>query len=220
MAEMKTLLFLLVSQSTCLIAILAISGCVVPGMGPRGKNLGYNGSFEIVESELPVNWTISRYPVKEGTVEVFVDTTDAVSGERSLRIVVHEYSSTNRWKPFLFQVRDAEVGETYAVSLWLKNQGCKVLLEIGYEGKYHMFGGQSEEEKRDYAAHPRISEVLGEAEMGDDEWRQFRYQYTVPETDGTIRLELTILQKGTLWIDDVQIELVADGEPAEAVTED
>jgi hypothetical protein len=100
-------------------------------MGPRDKNLGYNGSFEIVESELPVNWTISRYPVKEGTAEVFVDTTDAVSGERSLRIVVHEYSSTNRWKPFLFQVRDVEVGETYAVSLWLKNQGCKVLLEIG-----------------------------------------------------------------------------------------
>jgi hypothetical protein len=82
-----------------------------------------------------------------------------------------------------------------------------------------MFRGPSEEEKRDYAAHPRISEVLGEAEMGEDEWRQFQYQYTVPETDGTIRFELKILQKGTLWIDDVQIELVADGEPAQDMTE-
>jgi len=216
---MRKLLFRLVSQFTCLIGILGTSGCVVPGMGPHDKNLGYNGSFEIVESELPVSWTLSRYPIKDGAVEAFVDTTDAVAGNRSLRIVVHEYVSTHRWTPFLFQVRDVEVGKTYAVSFWLKNQGCKVLVEIGYEQKYHMFGVKSEEETRDYDAHPRITAILGDAAMGDDEWRQFLYQYTVPETDGTMRFEVKFLQKGTLWIDDVQIELVSDGEPAEGVTD-
>jgi len=217
---MRTILFQMISRFVCLISILSVSGCVVPGMGPYDKDLGYNGSFEIVDSELPVNWTISRYPVRDGTIEAFVDTTDVVSGHRSLRIVIHEYDSSSRWEPFLFQVRDVEVGKTYTVSFWLKNQGCKVLLEIGYEGKYHMFGGQSEEERLDYASHSRISEILGEVELGDDEWRQFQYKYTVPEADGTIRFELKFLQKGTLWIDDVQIELVSNEAPAEGVTKD
>ena len=201
--------------SVALLAILSSSSCVVPGTGPHNRNVGYNGDFEIVESDLPVNWWISRYPMEKGDAEALVDTTDAVSGTRSLKIVVHRYVETDQWKPFLFQVREADVGETYAVSFWLKNQGCKVLLEIGYEGKYHMFGGPSEAEKQDYATHPRIREVLDIAETGDNEWRQFHYRYTVPETDGSIRFELKFLQTGTLWIDDVQIERIEVGESME-----
>ncbi len=91
---MKTLRFLNVSQLTGLIAILAISGCVVPGMGPHDRDLGYNGSFEVIESGLPVNWTISRYPIKAGEVEATIDTVDAISGDRSLRIAVLKYAST------------------------------------------------------------------------------------------------------------------------------
>ena len=200
-------LILLLSVS----AILAISGCVVPGTGLHDKKLGYNGSFETVQSGLPVNWTISRYPIKNGDMEASIDTIDTVSGDRSLKVVVHRFDQGNRWKPFLFQVREAEKGKTYAVKFWLKNQGCRVLLEIGNEGKYHPFGGQSEAEKQDYAAHPRIRKLLGKAEIGNNEWRQFHYRYTVPETDGSIRFEMKFMRTGTLWIDDVRIVLVEDG---------
>ena len=67
-----------------------------------------------------------------------------------------------------------------------------------------MFGGPSEAEQKDYAAHHRISEVLGEAELGSKEWRRLHYRYTAPEADNRIRVELKPLQPGTLWIDDVQ----------------
>jgi len=204
------MLYRLVSRFACVIALLAIPGCVVPGMGPQDKNVGYNGSFEIVRSGLPVNWIVSRYPVRDGDATFSIDTADAVSGENTLQITVHRFENSSRWKPFLFQVRDADKGKPYAISFWLKCQDCKVLVEIGYEGIYHMFGDQPEAEKLDYAAHPRISVQLGEAEIGDNEWRQFHYRYTVPETDGTIRFELKLLQTGTLWIDDVQIERVEE----------
>lgn len=208
---MKTLLFRLVPRVTGIITILAISGCVFPGIGVHDESLGYNGSFEIARSGLPVNWSSSRYPIKSGDAEFSIDTMDAISGDQSLKIVVHRFAEGSRWKPFLFQVREAEKGQTYAVQFWLKCQGCRVLLEIGNEGKYHPFGGQSEAEKQDYAAHPRIRELLDEAEIGKDEWRQFQYRYTVPKTDGSIRFELKFMGTGTLWIDDVQIERVEKG---------
>lgn len=219
-AEVGTSMPRMLSWSVALLAILSSSSCVVPGTGPHDKKVGYNGDFEIVESDLPVNWTISRYPIEEGDAEALVDTTDAVSGTRSLKIVVHEFVGSERWKPFLFQVREAEAGQTYAVSFWLKNQGCKVLLEIGYEGKYHMFGGPSEAEKQGYATHPRIRAVLGIAETGDNEWRRFHYRYTLPETDSRIRFELKFLQTGTLWIDDVQIERIEIAESVDGATTD
>jgi len=208
---MKTILFRLISRVTGIIAILAVSGCVVPGIGVQDKALGYNGSFEIERYGLPVNWSSSRYPIKNGDAEFAIDTTDAISGDQSLKIVVRKFSNNSRWKPFLFQVRDAEKGKTYAVTFWLKCQGCRVQLEIGNEGAYYMFGGQPEAEKQDYAAHPRIRKLLDEAEIGNNEWRQFQYRYTVPETDGSIRFELKFMRTGILWIDDMRIERVDDG---------
>jgi hypothetical protein len=208
---MKTILFRLVSRVTSIVAMLAISGCVIPGTGVHYESLGYNGSFEIERAGLPVNWTSSRYPIKNGDAEFSIDTADAISGDQSLKIVVRRFSNSSRWKPFLFQVREAEQRKTYAVKFWLKCQGCRVLIEIGNEGKYYPFGGQSEAEKQDYAAHPRIRQLLDETEIGNNEWRQFQYRYTVPETGGSIRFELKFLRTGTLWIDDVRIERVEEG---------
>ncbi len=208
---MQMNLFRWVSRVTRVIAMLAISGCVIPGAGVHDDSLGYNGSFEIQRAGLPVNWSSSRYPIRNGDAEFTIDTADAVSGEQSLKIVVRRFSDSSRWKPFLFQVREAEQGKTYAVKFWLKCQGCRVLLEIGNEGKYYLFGGQPEAEKQDYAAHPRIRKLLDEEEIGNNEWRQFQYHYTVPETDGSIRFELKLMRTGTLWIDDVRIQRVEEG---------
>ena len=91
------------------------------------------------------------------------------------------------------------------MSFWLKNQGCKILLKIGTEGKDPVFGS-SEAVKRDMAAHPPIVRVLGETEMGTNSWRQFEYTFITSETDPRIRFQLNLLQPGTLWIDDVRIE--------------
>jgi hypothetical protein len=200
-----------------LVALVTVSGCVVPGMGRKDRSLGFNGSFEIVRSGLPVNWELSRYPVKRGDAEFALDTTDPVDGDQSLRIVVRRIAADQWGEPFLFQVREAEPGVGHAVSFWLKNRGSRAALIIKNEERYAPFFGLSDEEKRDYAAHPAVRAVLDESKTGADEWRRYQYVYTVPETDGTIRFELRILRPGILWIDDVRIEPVLErGSGAEA----
>ncbi len=203
--EINSALGRLVLFVTGAISILSVSGCVVPGTGVHDPTIGYNGDFEIVQSGMPVNWNLSRYPIKADEMKVTIDTENSISGNQSLKIIVNEFDSKNRWKPFLFQTREANEGKLYEISFWLRNENSKVLVEIGYEGKYYMFGGPSETEIQDYAAHPRIAKILGEGETGKSEWRHFRYRYTVPEIDGSIRFELKFLQVGTLWIDDVRI---------------
>ncbi len=217
---MQNFLFRLILGAASVIVLAVISGCVFPGMGDRDKSLGYNGSYEIAKSRLPVNWTFSRYPIKRGDAEVSLDTMDAIDGDQSLKFVVHRIAEGRFGVPFLFQVRTAEPSAKYAVSFWLKNQGCTVQVEIGYEGKDPLFG-LSDYEKQDYASHPPIRKVLGDDETGNDQWRQFRYSYTVPETDGRLRFQLAIrrpfalhtmrpsMGPCTLWIDDVRVEQVA-----------
>ena len=84
---MKTILFRLVSRVTSIVAMLAISGCVIPGTGVHDELLGYNGSFEIERAGLPVNWTSSRYPIKNGDAEFSIDMADAISGDQPLKMV-------------------------------------------------------------------------------------------------------------------------------------
>ncbi len=91
----------------------------------------------------------------------------------------------------------------------MKNQRCVVDLELKNEGRYVLVDSQfSDAEKQDYADHPPIKRTLGEGQTGTNEWRQFKLIYTVPKTDGSIRLDLGISHPGVLWIDDVRIEKV------------
>lgn len=199
-----------------IVAIVAIvapfSGCVIPGMGEMDPSAGINGSFEIEQSGLPVNWFIGRHAIQNGDAEISLDTSDAVHGAQSLQFIVHRVDDGPQKAPWLFRSGAAQAGATYAVSFWLKSTACVVQMEIRNEGKDRMFG-LSEEEKQDYAAHPPVRRTIGGGETGTDEWRQFRYVYKVPETDGSLRFELRIMRPCTLWIDDLRIE-AAEGEPA------
>lgn len=184
-----------------------LSGCVIPGTGEFDKSVGHNGSFEIVRSGLPVNWYVSRRPIRKGNAEFSVDTTDAVDGKHSLKIVVHGVTDPPSRAPWVFQTRPAEPGAPYAVSFWLKSQACALQVWIRNEGKDPFFGF-SEAEKLDHAAHPPVRSTIGGGDTRPDEWRQFRYNYAMPETDDKIRFELRIVRPCTLWLDDVRIEKV------------
>jgi len=207
---MKNRRIWLIVGGTSVFALL--SGCVVPGMGEMDSSLGDNGSFEVVRSGLPVNWIIGRYAIRDGDAELSLDTSDAVAGDQSLKFVVHRVGEGPWQVPWIFRSRAAEPGATYAVSFWLKSTACVMQMEIRNEGKDPLFGF-SEAEKQDYAAHPPISRVIGGGETDTEKWRQFRYVYAVPETDGSLRFELRITRPCTLWIDDVRIEQVEE-EPA------
>ena len=199
---------------TSAISLALLAGCVLPGMYEMDSSVGDNGSFEIVESGLPVNWIIGRYAIRDGDAEISFDASDAVDGNQSLRIVVHRISAGPKGHgtgPWMFLSRAAETGAPYAVSFWLKSTACTLQMEIRNEGKDPLFG-LSDAEKQDYAAHPPIRRTIGGSETDTEKWRQFRYVYGVPETDGSIRFYLSITRPCTLWIDDVRIEQV-EGEP-------
>lgn len=176
----------------------------------KSESAGFNGSFESVKNDLPVNWYLyAPQIIKNGDVEIALDAEDAVEGKQSLKLLVHKADPVGGWRSAgLFQtLHSVEAGQSYKVSFWLKNQGCKVRLTIKNE-RGHSHRGLTEVEKKDRAANPPIKKVLGEEETGTDTWQRFEYIYNVPETDGSIRFELNVIESGTLWLDDVQIEKV------------
>lgn len=196
------------------IALLLISACIVPGIGEIDSSVDKNGSFEVVRSGMPVNWIMDRYAIRDGEVEFSLDKTEVVDGRHSLKLVVHSVDE-RRWEaPWFFRTGPAEPGATYEVSFWLKSTACVLEMVIRNEGRDPLFGfgGLSEAERRDYAAHPPIRRVIGGGETDTEQWRQFRYVYKVPETDGSLRFELRVIRPCTLWIDDVRIER-AEGQP-------
>jgi len=159
----------------------------------KSESAGFNGSFEIVKSGLPVNWYFSYPAIKNGDVEISLDTMDVVEGGQSLKFIVHRVDSRPGWRrPGLFQVHPAKAKRSYKVSFWLKNQGCNVSLMINSE--------------KPKTAPPATRRILGEEETGTNKWRKFEYVYTVPDTYNNIRFDLGVVQPGTFWIDDVRIE--------------
>ena len=198
------------------IAIVSVFGSILVSFAVAGqfavwekqKSAGFNGSFEVVKNGLPVNWYLYGPKIIEnGDVKIELDTEDFVEGKQSLKLIAHKADPVggNR-SAGLFQVlQPVKTGKPYKVSFWLKNQGCKVRVTIKNE-RGHSHRGLTEAETQDRAAHPPIKKILGENETGSNTWRQFEFVYVVPETDGTLRFELNIIQAGTLWIDDVRIK--------------
>ena len=190
-----------------LIAV-SLSGCNKFSVRESNKSAGFNGSFETTKNGLPVNWYLyGPQLIKNGDVEISLDTEDFVEGKQSLKLLVHKADPIGGWRsPGLFRtLHPLNPGRPYKVSFWLKNQDCKVRMTIKNE-RGHSHRGLTEVEKEDRAAHPPIKRTLGEEETGTNTWRRFEYIYTLPETDGSIRVELNIIQPGILWIDDVRIE--------------
>lgn len=187
-------------------AVAAVAGVVIFGelMSPstieRDDEAGYNGSFEVVKAELPVNWHVYDRALDDGDAEIVYDTEDPVDGIQSLGLIVHRADPRGGWgSPGLFQDVEAVAGRSYRVSFWLKNRDCRVRLLIDSEK------GESHEPRNP------IVEIIGPERTGDDVWQRFEYTYTVPENYANIRFEINVLAAGRLWIDDVRIEPLAGG---------
>lgn len=206
---MKATALRVLPGTTIILMAGVLNACGTPmSIREKSESAGFNGSFEIVKSGLPVNWYIHYPPIENGDVELSFDTRDPIEGDQSLKLIVHRVVPRGGWRSAgLFQVTPAKAKSSYKVSFWLKNQGCKIRVIIRNEGKDPIFG-PSEAVIQDLAKHPPIRKSLGEEETGINTWRQFEYIYAVPETDGSIRFELDIVQPGILWIDDVRIEEV------------
>ncbi len=176
-----------------ILAIVLLYGCTKMSETIQDKTAGMNGSFEVTESGLPVNWLIyTPKTIPTGDYDLVIDTTEYKEGRQSLKFLVRECSATGGWhSPGLSNEYKAIPGETYRVSFWIKNDGCEFFIKIGgvsaFDGKY---------------------ETIVKSKEKIDTWKHYEYNYKMPSENkfDRIRIEMNILHPGSFWIDDITIE--------------
>jgi hypothetical protein len=144
------------------------------------KTVGVNGSFEVTEKGLPVNWLVyTPKTIPKVDYDLILDSIDCIDGNQSLKFAIRDWSPTGGWhSPGLAQEYEATPGEQYNISFWAKNMGCEFLVKVGgvsaFEGENDIIVNSKEE----------IST-----------WKYFEYQYAMPleEEFDRIRFDLNIL---------------------------
>jgi hypothetical protein len=193
--KMKTLIF---RNSFILLLITVMANVLLSGCSPmsqtiRDETAGLNGSFESVKSGLPVNWLMyTPKTVQTADFDLIIDTTEFKDGRQSLHFAVRECSPDGGWySPGFCKEFTAIPGESYKLSFWVKNDGCKFFVRIG-----------------GVSAHGGEYETVVNSKGKFDTWKQFEYTYKMPTEKefGRLRFEMNILQPGNFWIDDIKIE--------------
>jgi len=176
--------------------VILIAGCINMSHKVVDKTAGLNGSFEVTEKGLPVNWILyTPNTVPDADFQIILDREIYKEGEQSLRFDVKRCSSISGWKSpgFTneFNVVRKYIGPArYKLSLWVKNAGAEFVIKAG--GVSAMKGNM-------------ITLIRENKRIND--WKLLEYEIEVPE-DRWLRLELNILQPGTFWIDDIRIEKI------------
>jgi hypothetical protein len=178
-----------------LLLLIGFSQCGTSGMSEYipDKAAGKNGSFEVTRSGLPVNWIIyTPKTVPTGDFDLIIDTLEFKEGKQSLKFLVRNCSPDGGWhSPGFCMQYEADPGEIYSVSFWVKNEASEFTARIGgvsaTKGQY---------------------ETIIKSKDTISDWQLFEYKYTIPELMNSIRFEMNILQAGSFWIDDLKIEKI------------
>lgn len=181
-----------------LLAALPLVGCTKMSELIEDESVGMNGGFEHARNGLPVNWLVyTPETVKEGSdFDIILDTTDFKEGRQSLKFLVRECSAIGGWhSPGISREYPALSGETYLISFWIKSEGSDYRVEIG-----GVHGWKNLED-----------ETVDSSEHAADGWKHVAYEFTLPVESNKIRFLLNALSPGSLWVDDVRIELVDQG---------
>ena len=156
----------------------------------KDKSAGLNGGFEVSSKGLPVNWMMyTPNTVKDADFKIVLDNEVYKEGKQSLKFDVVKCSSIGgRFSPgFTNEFFESREG-SYKLSFWVKNEGSTFKISAG---------GVS-------AKKGNMAVLIDENEQISD-WKLLEYQIDIP-TDNWLRMELNVLQAGTFWIDDIQIE--------------
>jgi len=155
-----------------------------------------NGGFEVSKKGLPVNWLMySPSTVPDADFKIELDKSIFKEGKQSLKFIVNKCSSTGGWlSPGFtneFSVTGKFEGEgVYKLSFWIKNNKSKYRINAG--GVAPLKGDMK---------------VLVESSGETEEWKYLEYKINIPK-DRYLRIELNILEPGTFWIDDIQIDKI------------
>lgn len=158
--------------------------------------VGFNGGFETVSQQLPVNWLVyTPKTVKEGAFTIRFDTADFMEGKQSLVFDVQRCSSKGGWySPGIAKEWEVQPGATYRVSFKVKSNQSKACITI------HAVSIKSSGEK-----------VTAEQTDTQGQWKTLSYEYTVPSGYSRLRIEFNVLSAGMIKLDDVKVEWIQAG---------
>ena len=182
-------------QLTCIIGLtILLTACNQMSEQIRDNSAGLNGGFEASKNGLPVNWLMyTSNTVPNADFKIILDNKDFKEGKQSLRFDVKECEDIGGWHSPGFTNEFFEVGRyngqaRYKLSFWIKNNGSKFIITAGgVESK----GGDMR--------------TLIEGDEDINDWKKLEYEIEVPK-ERWLRMQLNIMQPGTFWIDDINIE--------------
>ena len=177
-----------------LVGCLTLSSCLVKmSECESDTEVGTNGGFEKVKNTLPINWMVNTSRTTgEGEFTWEFDSSDLKEGVQSYKCTVITCSDKGgRFSPGIAQEFKAKAGDTFRIKCWIKQQNCSYRINIS---------GVSATES---SAGPFL-----QTEKGNNDWKEFQYEYTLPAGRNTLRVEFTLLSPGTWWIDGFTLEKI------------
>lgn len=159
----------------------------------QDKSIGINGGFEYSRNNTPINWMLyMQTTCPSGKFEINISTTEAHEGKQSLNFIVQECSNKGgRFSPGIAQEIEAEANHIYRIKFWLKNEGSKICLTAKAVDAKHQSN----------AVSLTISDTI-------KDWRAYELKCAIPQDMHRLSLELSVLQAGKVWVDDISVEQV------------
>ena len=192
---MKNYWLIIKSKNYFLIGLLLIPmACQQMSKVENDASAGLNGGFEVSKKGLPVNWLMySPSTVPDADFMIELDKRVFKEGKQSLKFIVKKCSSTGGWLSPGFTNEFSGTGKfegegVYKLSFWIKNNETKYRVNAG--GVAPLEGDMK---------------ILVESSEETEEWKYLEYEINIPK-DRHLRIELNILEPGTFWIDDIQID--------------
>jgi hypothetical protein len=181
---MKRLIYLI--ASSCLLVCCSIFSESVK----RGE-IGFNGSFEIIENGLPVNWYVyTPNTVRDGQFTFALDSVNASHGKRAAHFSIQSCNAEGgRFSPGLTNEVRVEGNSRYKITFDLKNQGSHCQFKAG-----------------PVSAKAGQAMVMLEVKQKIDKWDNFYYEVFIPADDSLLLLQWNWLKPGEGWLDHVVIE--------------
>lgn len=160
----------------------------------RNEAAGLNGSFEITDGGYSVNWLYNAPPLKDGSAQIVIDSTEFMDGKRSLKIIAGAVKESDRvWmKPGLSTSIPVVPGKKYRLSFGARNKDSAFYakwISATVNGKKHL----------------RSAYVVQTGESFSS-WKVFSDTLSIKGDETEVLLDFVITRPGTLWIDRVMFE--------------
>lgn len=174
--------------------MFGLEGCMKPmSEQTLQPNAGLNGSFEVTNNQMPVNWLLyTPKTTPKASFTMKLDTTDPKDGLQSLQFRVKDCRNSGGWlSPGFAQELAVKPQETYKIAFWVKNHQSQFQIKISstHGNKSHI--GRISRSNEEYT-----------------HWQEFSYEYTIPEGMDKLRLEANILKPGITSFDAISVERV------------